>query len=288
MRTAAIIVTYNPKGDLSNLVSSLFSTVDYIIVVDNGSRNFSIVQDDKIWVIKNNQNLGIAKALNIGIEKARELMVDYVVLFDQDSSPCQQTVKELGWVFESLTQKGHQIGGVSPRFINRVTGKLEPFFSYREEVLVADVEFAEEQTYHSDFMITSGALIHIEVLNTVGDFESGLFIDYVDTEWNFRAISKGYHCVGSNSVMMQHELGDSSIWIPFQGKVFLHSPFRVYYQIRNALKLRKRAYMPKRFLTNNLIFHTFLYFWVALIRVDFKYVKSIFNGWKDGILSKDL
>jgi len=59
----------------------------------------------------------------------------------------------------------------------------------------------------TDFMISSGALIPMQVLDQVGDMNESFFIDHVDTEWILRAKWQGFRSFGVCDAIMEHSLG---------------------------------------------------------------------------------
>jgi rhamnosyltransferase len=64
---------------------------------------------------------------------------------------------------------------------------------------------------HPHYVITSGSIIPIKVLDDVGLMREELFIDFVDIEWCLRAPQKGYEIVAINKVMIDHHLGDYAV-----------------------------------------------------------------------------
>jgi rhamnosyltransferase len=90
IKLAAIIVTYNPKIDrFKDVINSIVNQVDFIIIVDNGSKNINDIKEicsikSNIEIIENDINYGIGKALNIGIEKLKN-NYDWILTLDQDS-----------------------------------------------------------------------------------------------------------------------------------------------------------------------------------------------------------
>ena len=91
-RVCAVVVTFRPRAeDLVNL-ARVRPQVQDLVVVDNGSpedklqllREFS--RDLEFVLIENGQNLGIAAALNAGVQWAQSNQSNWVVLLDQDSS----------------------------------------------------------------------------------------------------------------------------------------------------------------------------------------------------------
>lgn len=68
--------------------------------------------------------------------------------------------------------------------------------------------------------------------------ERGIFIDYVDTEWCFRALSKGYKLYMSEKAVMRHSVGDDTINL-LNFKIPVHSGYRRYYRVRNLFSCGK-------------------------------------------------
>jgi len=61
----------------------------------------------------------------------------------------------------------------------------------------------------TDYVVSSGALIPLAVLDQVGMMDESLFIDYVDSEWGLRAKSRGHLSFGICAAQMVHCLGMS-------------------------------------------------------------------------------
>jgi rhamnosyltransferase len=279
----AIIVTFYPNlKQLNQLVSTVASQVHKVVIVDNTPKlsEFKIAGVNNLLCIHNKKNLGIAKALNQGVQVAQNEGALFAILFDQDSSPGTGLVSSLLNTYNELKNAGYTVSGVGPRFINTITQAKEYFYSIESNKHVTDKKSKVANTYYSDFMITSGALIPVSALNFIGEFESSLFIDYVDTEWNFRALSKGYRCFGTDLDIMEHSLGDKCFNCFGIKKFFLHSPIRVYYQVRNAGILKKRKYMPQQLLKKNRIFISILYAFVSILDLKADYLKAIIKGWR--------
>ena len=80
-----------------SVYESIMQNVDYedynIVVVDNGSPNNSMEllqkkygQHNKVFLIKNNENLGFAKGNNLGFKYAKEeLHADFIILINNDT-----------------------------------------------------------------------------------------------------------------------------------------------------------------------------------------------------------
>ena len=123
----------------------------------------------------------------------------------------------------------------APIFNNRVTDKSQRYNNYKPSRLIP--ELVDEIDYsHPNYVISSGSLIPMDVIDDVGLMCEELFIDFVDTEWCLRARRKGYEIVAINKVRIDHYLGD--YMVQFMGRsIPIHSPLRMYYYFRNGIYL---------------------------------------------------
>ena len=103
---AGILVSYEPEAQtLDGTFASLLPQVDHLFLVDNGSSIdpadlLDLKGEERLTIIRLDENLGIAAAQNAGIAAARELGVDFVVLSDQDTVYPQGSISQLIDVFE--------------------------------------------------------------------------------------------------------------------------------------------------------------------------------------------
>src|SRR5437899_2419096 len=106
---AAIIVSYNPTVKrIEELLLSLSTQVDKIIVIDNGSENsrdlIKVGEAFDFLVIEClHENKGIAYAQNFGLNIARDIGANYVIYFDQDSHVKNNFVHTLKQSFLQLS-----------------------------------------------------------------------------------------------------------------------------------------------------------------------------------------
>jgi rhamnosyltransferase len=245
----AVVVTFHPHLDkLHELLVALSAQVDFSVVVDNGSAvdviefvgNAGLKCVDGI-ALKGNQ--GIAAAQNIGIARGREIGADYVLLSDQDSVPHHSMVRELLSVAEKVQAMGNQLACVGPRYLDDRQQNPPPFIRVTGLKLERCSCPVEDSVVPVDYLIASGCLIPMSVLDRVGGMREDLFIDYVDIEWGLRARQRGFQSYGVCAAKMVHSLGDEPI--EFMGKKLpLHSPLRHYYHFRNAVLLYKERWVP--------------------------------------------
>src|SRR5271169_4782555 len=86
----AVVVTYHPDSEFPERLARILPQVGALVIVDNGSNEtelkmlHEISANPSISLVPNAANLGVARALNIGIQRAA-LKSSWVLLLDQDS-----------------------------------------------------------------------------------------------------------------------------------------------------------------------------------------------------------
>ena len=240
-----VIVTYHPTAEmLQALLDAVRPQLTRLVIVDNGSEfNFAkVLAERAIDLVELGDNFGIAHAQNVGIEHARSHGAELVLLMDQDSVPAPDMVHKLHTTLGNLASSGLQVAAVGPSYLDERQGEAAPFVYLDGLKLRRRVQIGGEDIAEADFLIASGCLIPIQVLDAVGPMTDELFIDYVDIEWGLRARQLGYRSYGVYSARMMHTLGDE--WVEFRDRrVPVHSPLRHYYHARNAIWLVRRPWI---------------------------------------------
>lgn len=249
-RVVAVVVTYLPEAEtLMRLLKRLVPQVTRIFVVDNSPRDDGRAEAVcreadfiSVDVIRLGRNFGIAKAFNVGIEAAKLISATHVLLSDQDSEPACDMVAGLIRAEADLQQHGCRIGAIGPSFTNTNSGDLFPFHVERKGHLFYGRQSATLANPHVEALslISSGTLIPIAAINAIGMMREDFFIDSVDTEWCYRARSFGFHLYGTGWATMLHHMGDSRLRVWYFGwvKANAHNPMRIYYQVRNLVRLQ--------------------------------------------------
>jgi len=234
----AVLVTYNPDKDrLKNCINSLRSQVRKIWVINNYSIDFNIKDKlagdfNSVEVILLSENLGIAYAQNLGIQKALDNNANFIVLSDQDTLYPKNFVEKMLPAFE---QEKYHIAAVAPLFHNTVGNKKNEGFILLSKFGYFSI-FPDQGYYKINHAIASGLIIKSEYLPETGLMNTGLFIDWVDFEWCWRAISKGYHIIGNANIVIEHNLGDSQVHVADKSMT-VRAPLRHYYIVRNVFYL---------------------------------------------------
>jgi rhamnosyltransferase len=244
MRVIAVVITYEPELEkLGRLLDAVIPQVDTLVVVDNGSSvdlasfiemNYASV----VQLIKLGINKGIAYAQNRGLEWAKNKEARYVLLLDQDSVPGAEMVQTL---LATLLLTSNA-GAVGPRYLDVRQENPPPFIQVRGLRLIRCSCIGQNSVVPVDYLIASGCLIPMAVIDRVGGMREDLFIDYVDIEWGLRARHLGFQSYGVCEAKMTHSLGDEPS--RFFGRVVpVRSPLRHYYMVRNGFLLYREAWI---------------------------------------------
>lgn len=290
-KSCAIVVTFQPDiTALLKLLGQLNKEVDFI-VVDNGSADIEYIAES-IYVynrcknlVRLDENVGLAKALNYGIDWAIENQCNYVFLFDQDSSLCDLFISRMIAAYQDASKYSEKgIAAVGPRLINPQSLRQTPFKLFNRLVLRSDRPFANSTTHFTaDFLITSGTLIALKHFADIGGMKESYFIDNVDLEWCFRAKSKNYDLIGTDAALLYHAIGERSLSpLVRAGIMAQHNPSRTYYSSRNRTHLYSVKYSPLGWKIRDVVRFGLKTLWLLLSSPDRKlYWENIRSGIKD-------
>ncbi|GAA5185119.1 rhamnosyltransferase [Acinetobacter kookii] len=290
MKLISVIVTYNPNlQNLSKLTEMLSASCTDVVIVDNFSKNINELSALLInaEVVSLRENYGIARAQNTGIKKALELGAKKIFFFDQDSEIDEHFIKNLVSDYNKLEGMGGKIAAIGPQFIDKEFGFYAPGLIVKNNGLINKIDISEiAEPVQVGIIISSGSLIPVSVLQDVGFMNEDFFIDYVDTEWCFRALQKGYKIYVSNKAVMYHSVGESTITL--LGKTCpVHSPYRRYYRVRNLFLMKNMPHISKAWifsmLINNCIAQIILFF---TQKNKFSYIHYFIISIIDGLKGK--
>ena len=231
-RFAAVVVLYNPDEKVAENIESYSPLVEKVYLVSN-SENVSQKEielsnyNSKYVYIPNYSNMGIAYALNQGVNQAIKDGVSWVLTMDQDSNFGAGELKSL-MDFVVTDPNAHTIGIASP--YHATPGNSYPDHTNPEEITE---------------VMTSGNLLSTRAFSTVGPFDESYFIDMVDHEYCLRLWSKKFRVIRVNKSILTHELGKVRPYKFFWMNNVLssnHSPIRRYYMMRNYLFMRGHYY----------------------------------------------
>jgi rhamnosyltransferase len=237
------VVLYNPDLEkLEKNVLSIYGQVNEIILIDNCSVN---KQDIKGFILRikreknldiklivNDQNKGIAYALNQILDFATQNHYKWYLTLDQDTECPDDLISQMLNYYNECDIK-EKLAIIAPKFvdINNIKvkspgGKIEN----GTRVLTS---------------ITSGSLNNVDIANKIGGYKSELFIDHVDHEFCLRLNKCGYNVVQLDCVEIRHEIGNINrhrfLWTTVATSN--HSYIRRYYYYRNSLYIFKKYFI---------------------------------------------
>lgn len=213
------IIIYNYDVDnLKTKIDKYRDSVKRIVLVDNNSDNSSEIEKkivgEKVILIKNKENLGIAYALNQILNKSYELNGKYLLTLDQDSFIELEDVNKMLFFFDE------DVAIVCPEIIdlNKKKNKLI-------NAGYVDVNRC----------ITSGSIMNLSLCKTIGLFDEKMFIDYVDFDYCKRITINSLKIRKIGGCFLRHEVGKRTVhkFLFFYVYPTNHPPKRYYYYMRN-------------------------------------------------------
>ncbi len=239
VNVCAIVITYFPDISTVDRIDDALQQVDSLIVIDNGTtgnalkvlNELSIKQG--VTLLINAENIGHASALNQGVEQAKKMGFNWVLLLDQDSTLHPQASAHLVAILEQHAQP-QKIAVIGSAVLERDTYNY-PFIPLNSAMIEWDVV---------DSVFTSGSLLSIAAWESVGKFRDEFFIDYVDYEFSIRAARYNLQTLKSKAKLLKHVIGSPTTYRHFSGRIKWttnHSASRRYYAARNNMILLKES-----------------------------------------------
>jgi rhamnosyltransferase len=236
----ALVATYSPESNLLALVSALSSQGIPLVVSDDASpctadpvlRDCGLVSG--VTVIRHDRNEGIARGLNEGLRRARDLGCSWLLTSDQDSRFPDTYVAQISALAQSmgsLWEESVRVGAVGAGIVVNAGGSLKYPITHVAGAS-GPIEVTEE-------VIASGTLWNVSALLEVGGFDESLGLDAVDAAACLRLREAGYSIVVAPEIRMEHQLGDSRS-VQLLGRTVLatgHSGERRSTMMRNRLRL---------------------------------------------------
>jgi rhamnosyltransferase len=226
---AAVVVLYRPNADVLANVRATAAQVDRVFAVDNTEEPDAgfikaLCTIPNLTHVPLGDNLGIATALNAGVEVARDSGHAWVLTMDQDSTPDEGMVAALARCAGGCAA-GERVGILAPVLLEGGALQPEPRPAC-SEVLTA---------------ITSGNLLSVDAWTDAGGFDEGLFIDQVDHDMCLKLHRRGFSILECGEARLVHRLGEpAEVRLGRTYHVSNHSPLRRYYITRNRFEVARR------------------------------------------------
>ena len=243
----AIVVTLHSQDACESLVGALRGQVDFVVVVDNGSgaamvaslRQLEARHTGFVQLVLNDQNVGLARGQNQGIDEAIARGADWIILFDQDSRPSRNLIEAMALAIQS--EGAPDRIGIVAASIQR-TGSTQP-----QGYLLADhrwrwrpVSFDDRPTLKPlAFAIAAGSLIRVDAIKQIGPMREEFFIDYVDIEFCLRLNCSGFRIVAVRGAQIIQPVGETREYrfLRWRVRTTHHAVSRRYLMYRNRVRL---------------------------------------------------
>ena len=236
-KIAIVIVTWNKKDDVLNLLNSL-KGISYtnhdIFVVDNASEDGSVeaIQENfpGAELIINEENLGGTGGFNTGIRRVSgEGKYKYIWLLDNDAEVSKSTLEELVKAMENNSSIGIagsrimspekrdlivEIGGT----VDWSSGTWMPNYRY-----VNEADYKGNNVLETDYVAACSALVRAEVLEKTGSMDERFFLHWDDIDFSLKISESGYRVVSVFSSVVYHSVEKG------------FNPGVLYYDYRNGL-----------------------------------------------------
>jgi len=220
-----IVVLYNPGKENINYIKTYLPWLDYLLIFDNSSNDNRILcsellSSNNTFYVWEQENKGVAYALNYGLNFATQNNSNWLLTMDQDSY-------FNSYDFQRMLDNLNSINAEHTAIISPIHHR-----NY----------LTRPQKRHKHVVMTSGNLVNVNLANKIGKFEEKLFIDSVDTEFCLKLQSHGYKIERINSIILNHTLGSKKNidCLLFKVSTTNHSSIRRYYMTRNRFYVWKK------------------------------------------------
>lgn len=289
-----VIVNWNSDDYLEKCINSIFGPnnkicVNIVFIIDNNSKDSSldsIKLNDKIQIIRNEENLGFAKAANQGFKLSK---APYILLLNPDTQLLDSTLEDC----IAFMKKNQDIdilgccllndkGEITPScarfptpdklFIDSTgLSKILPSV-FNPAILMTDWD--HKTSRFVDQVMGAFMFMRHSVFEKIGFFDERFFVYYEDLDFSKRLSATEGKTFFNTDISAIHS---------GKGTTEAVKPFRLFLNLRSRLK-----YAKKHFTVSGYILVWFgTYFIEPISRVFFLFfrrkfneIKSVFKGYK--------
>lgn len=261
-----VVLNYNDWQTCCNLIDSIYTydCIDYIVVVDNNSRDGSFEQlsskydgESKLIIIESGENKGYAFGNNVGCRYAIEkLCADYVTIANPDVLFTEETMKAILCFAKHHKERVGAVGCMMNCHskINLPTAWKLPGFKecVMENLIIlrrilGDKTLYEKDYYQKNEYVQVGAIagsfftVNVSAFEDVGGFDENTFLYYEENILGWRLKEKNYRSFILTGYQFDHY---HSVSID-----------KAYKDVKDRLKLayKSRAYYARQYLKCNKI-----------------------------------
>lgn len=206
MDVSIIIPSFNTKEILHNCLQSILENskkISYeVIVIDNNSQDGSLqmVEEDfpLVKLIKNQENLGFAKANNQGIKMAKG---KYLLFLNSDTVIKDKAIEKMDYFMENHKE----IEAIGPKLLNsdKTIQSSAGFFPNPFVVFVMlflehflggrFVRTSYPKLKQVDWVMGAALMVKKEITDDIGGFDEKIFMYYDEVDYCYRIHKAGYN-----------------------------------------------------------------------------------------------
>ncbi len=233
VKLSIIIVNYNTKDFLKQCLKSLYEVKHSFsfetIVVDNTSHDGSIAMTrenfSQVCIVENSENVGFARANNIGISSAEG---EYVLLLNSDTRVVGNALEKMvlyldnhpevaivtgRLVYPDFTDQG--VARMFPTPMNGLFGRMSlltrlfPHNRFSRRYLTSR-SFTSNEPFEVDWVSGACLMVRKDILDDVGFLDEGFFMYWEDADLCYRIKQLGWKVYCVPEAMVIHYEGKSS------------------------------------------------------------------------------
>jgi len=141
----------------------------------NKNKSFHYKENVEVFYLTENQNMGLAHAYNVLVDKAKELKKEWIVLLDQDTSLPKDFYTSYIAIDEFLMIHCPLV------FSNKKLMSPSKYINYRSSRI--QIPTSNQISSKNVSCINSGLLINVDFFLKIGGYNSNLFLDFCDHDF---------------------------------------------------------------------------------------------------------
>jgi GT2 family glycosyltransferase len=291
LKASIIIVNFNTGEYLRNCIEGILKgntdILEKIVIVDNNSSDNSLQSiksfSDKLLVVKNNLNLGFAKACNIGAQKCNS---EFLIFLNPDTIvDIQQLQKTLKFIEENPQKKIgvcgvrqiNEYGETSrhcckhPNILNFISLSigLHKILKNSSHVMEA---WNHDSSRNVEHVIGSCYFIRNKIFKELNGFDERFYLYYEDLDLSTRVRLAGWNIYYYADAKIQHFCGGSSRNVV---------DIRLFRSIQSKIIFIDKYYGPLQGFFLFLVSITFEFFirtTLSILKLDISEAKNVFSG----------
>ena len=261
IKVGIVIVNYNGAQYQNAAFKSLYesSFKDFIVVVvDSASTDNSLELLEREYpqtvVLRQSENVGVAKGNNIGIEYCLSLNTEYVLLMNNDIEMDSELLSILVSKANKDTITVPKIYYYKPDNMIWYAGGC--FDWKRGNAPHIGIGEIDEGKYNEERFVeyspTTCMLIHNSIFRKIGLIDEDYFMYYDDTDWCVRVIDSGYKILYVPTAVMWHKVSSASGGVGSKVKLYYIHRNHLYFLDKHRdhvlVTTRMRVYLRKLYL----------------------------------------